>query len=132
MTGMDKSRTIWKHFLGFSLMVCLVGVVSIRMFGGGTGIEEFLVQWVFFTLLSGAVLLAAGRLAHHPNPNLFTTLMLGSVMLRITMCLLFLFVYTRITEPSDNSFLMWFFLLYLVFTVHEIRTLSRMVTGPRS
>ena len=132
MTRISMTQSPWFRFGAFSLGVCLAGSIGVHLMGGETGLPEFLAQWGFFTVLSGVVLLAAGRLAKHPNPNHFTTLMLGSVMLRMTMCLMFLFVYTRVVKPVDNGFLGWFFLLYVAFTVQEVRTLSRMVNGSRS
>lgn len=125
---MVKSARTWLPFLVFSLVACSLGLAGVAIFGGDTGYGEFLAQWLFFTALSGAILLLAGILARHPDPNLFTALMLGSVMLRIMLCLVFLLVYTRVTQPQDNGFLLWFFLLYAAYTVHEVRSLSRMVT----
>jgi len=132
MTRTPLTKTAWFPFMAFSLGVCLAGSIGVHLMDGDTGLSEFLAQWGFFTALSGVVLLVAGKLAKHPNPNHFTTLMLGSVMLRMSLCLMFLFVYTSIVKPVDNGFLGWFFLLYVAFTAQEVRTLSRMVSRPRS
>lgn len=125
-------KTTLIHFLWFMLGSGLVGITGVPLVGGSTGIREFLIQWLFFSVFSGSVLLVAGKVARHPDPNKFTSLMLGSVVLRITLCLVFIFVYTLLFKPADNSFLLWFFLLYAAFTGHEVLALSRMVTGPGS
>lgn len=87
---------------------------------------EVFVQLLFFTLLTGGILAAAHKAVHQPNANLFTALILGSVMGKLVLSLIFLFIYTRTLLPVGRSFLVLFFALYLGYTIYEVRMLVRL------
>ncbi|HRW74532.1 MAG TPA: hypothetical protein P5563_01445 [Saprospiraceae bacterium] len=89
-------------------------------------IMEVIVQLLFFALLTGGILWAAHRAVHQANVNLFTALILGSVMGKLILSLIFLFISTRTLLPDGRSFLVLFFTLYLGYTVYEVRALVRL------
>lgn len=84
-------------------------------------------QWAFFTLMTALILFLGAKAIHHPNPNLFTGLTLGSVLGKLMASLVFLFIYTKVLQPEGRAFIVLFFVLYLGYTIYEIRTLSSMV-----
>ncbi len=87
---------------------------------------ECLVQYGFFLVLTGGILLAAYRTVHHPNPFLFNGLILGSVLGKLILSLIFLFIYTKALRPEGRSFLVLFFCLYIGYTVYEITEMIRL------
>lgn len=87
---------------------------------------EVIVQLFFFALLTGGILWAAHRVVHQANVNLFTALILGSVMGKLILSLIFLFIYSRTLLPDGRSFLVLFFTLYLGYTVYEVRALVKL------
>ena len=87
---------------------------------------EVLIQVFFFALLTGGILWAAHKAVYQSNVNLFTALILGSVMGKLVLSLIFLFIYTRTLLPDGRSFLVLFFALYLGYTIYEVRMLVRL------
>lgn len=93
---------------------------------------EVLVQVLFFGLLTGGILWAAYKAVDQSNVNLFTALIMGSVMGKLILSLIFLFIYTRTLLPDGRSFLVLFFTLYLGYTVYEVNTLVRLAKSAAS
>ena len=72
------------------------------------------------------ILLAGHRTVDDPNPNLFTGLILGSVLGKLVLSLIFLLIYTKTIQPQGRSFLVLFFGLYVGYTVYEIRAMIQL------
>ena len=84
---------------------------------------EVFAQFGFYFALTGGILLAAFRTVHHPNPFLFNGLILGSVLGKLILSLIFLFMYSRTLMPQGRSFLVLFFCLYIGYTIYEIKVM---------
>jgi hypothetical protein len=123
--AIHKKDWLWFGLLSISMALVAAGLQWLN--------PDFLTwtqvmwQWVFFTLMTAKILFLGGKAIHHPNPNLFTALTLGSVLGKLMASLVFLFIYTKVLQPEGRAFIVLFFVLYLGYTIFEIRTLSSMV-----
>lgn len=110
--------------------VFLIGLVSLP-------IQWLLLPWVpwgvwvlhlcFFSILTCSILWVAGRLAGHPNPQLFTGFALGAVLGKLVVCLFFVWAVVKVFEPVSRHFLWLFFYFYVSFTIMEIVHLVRII-----
>ncbi len=127
MADVALAKKDWLWFGLLSAGMAILGAGLHILNGEFLTWAQVLWQWFFFTLMTGLILYLGGRVVHHPNPNLFTGLTLGSVLGKLIASLVFLFIYTRVLKPEGRTFIVLFFVLYLGYTLYEIRTLSSMV-----
>lgn len=117
----------WFWFIGFVILMACIALAIRWLFGDQLKWVELVWQWSFFTAITAVILALASKSVRHRNPNLFTALTLGSVLGKLIASLAFLFMYTRILKPEGRAFIILFFLLYVGYTIYEIRTLTIMV-----
>jgi len=74
---------------------------------------------LFFALLT--TILTNFSIHHKPkNNSRFVTGILGSTGLRMFLCIVFIFIYWLKTSERDMYFVLYFFILYLFYTMFEI------------
>ncbi|MCF8236836.1 MAG: hypothetical protein K9I85_01660 [Saprospiraceae bacterium] len=115
-----------RSFLVFSLLMAMLTLGLLWSLLPALSLLEGMLQFGFFFVLTSTILITASRTVHHPNPFLFHGLILGSVLGKLILSLIFLFAYTRLITPSGRSFLILFFCLYIGYTIYEIKVMIKL------
>lgn len=116
---------VWP-FVRFNLIMFLFASCIWWLVSPALSIGETAFQCGFFVALTALILVAGHRTVNDQNPNLFTGLILGSVLGKLVLSLIFLLIYTKTMHPQGRSFLVLFFGLYLGYTIYEIREMIRL------
>lgn len=80
---------------------------------------------IIFIILTVSIYGLALFTAVSPNPNHFTLLFLGVVFFKILLCAALVYVYQVYRHPSSKYFVFPFLMIYLIFTVFEVFTMTR-------
>jgi len=77
---------------------------------------------IFFFLLNGVTGFIGFR-ALKKSPHGFVASVNGIVALKILLCVVFVVIYMVVAQPNSGLFIISFFILYVIYTVFEIREL---------
>lgn len=80
----------------------------------------------FFAVLTLGILFLGLTFVGHRNPNLFTGITMMASLMKIMGGIVFLVVYRKLYQPDTKFDIVYFFILYLAFTVLELRMLHNM------
>jgi hypothetical protein len=83
-----------------------------------------------FVVLSILVFFVGRQKAQHQNPNVFNSLLLSVTFGKMFLAVILVFAYHRTALPQERSFLIPFFIVYLVFTVYEVYFLTKLGNNP--
>lgn len=72
-----------------------------------------------FIVLSAALYFVLHYFARHPNKQLFTSITMINILIKIIMTGLLIFGYIREAAPADNNFVMIILAIYIAFTIFE-------------
>jgi len=110
-----------EFYKGLSLITIFCGALLLG--GDLSGITHIgLIGWLalaFFVVLTITITnmtLQAGE----KSPSRFITSIMGSVGIRMLVCVMFVLIYWVVVKNRDKFFIIYFFTLYLFFTVFEI------------
>lgn len=117
---------LWRFLMVSAVLLAAGGAVHVYL-PDSLPLSAWLGQWLFFALLTTAVLVSGGLAIGHRNPNLFTALSLGSTLGKLGICLIFLLIFRKVWMPEDRVYLGLFFLYYLGFTLIEFWLLHVLV-----
>lgn len=81
---------------------------------------------VFFTILTLGILFLGLTFVGHRNPILFTGITMMASLLKIMGGIMFLVVYRKLYQPNTKIDIVYFFILYLAFTILELWMLHNM------
>ncbi len=80
---------------------------------------------VFFLVLTLIVFYAGQRAAKSSDVNSLTRLIMGLVFVKLFCCVILVAVYHKLFNPTDNHYLILFFLIYVIYTAFEVRLLGK-------
>ncbi|MCZ2100336.1 MAG: hypothetical protein LC107_02215 [Chitinophagales bacterium] len=80
---------------------------------------------VMFILLSLALYLVLKRLAIHPNRQLFLSVTMLNVLVKIIFTGILIFGYIQETSPPNNNFVLSVLAVYVAFTIFESWFMTR-------
>jgi len=72
-----------------------------------------------FIVLAIVVLYTGRKAAKLPNPNTFTMFSMVFIIVKLFFSAGIILVYTQLTEPQSNWFIVPFFVIYIIFTIFE-------------
>lgn len=81
---------------------------------------------VFFAMLTSFVYLTAAKAALSNDRNAFTRLIMLFTFVKMVLTAALLIGYHNVFQPTDNMFLIPFFLIYIVFTSFETIFMSKL------
>lgn len=79
-----------------------------------------------FFLLSIAAFYLGAKAALSKDPNAFTRLIMVFTLTKLLISATFVIVWFRIESPESVMFVVPFFIVYIVYTVHETNLLTRL------
>jgi len=77
--------------------------------------------WLLFVAFSQAVFFFGLRAAQSTNRHDFTNASMGFIFFKMMLSVGFVFIYVKLTQPTDALFIIPFFINYLCFTIFETR-----------
>ena len=81
---------------------------------------------LFFILLSVLIFFIAYFAAYSSNKNAFTAVIMGFVFMKMILSVSFILVFMKIVEPVSHSFLIPFFIVYLIYTIFETYFMTKL------
>ncbi len=123
-----------KFYTQLSIITLICG--AILLISDATGFTHIgLIGWIalgFFALLT-SVLTHMSLKSAAKSGSRFVTGVMGGVGLRMLFCVLFVIIYWVTTKERNTFFIIYFFILYLFFTVFEIMfLLSKLRTDKKN
>ena len=122
------------RFIGrLSILTVVVGIIGAVLFL--TVLKEYYLPVFPLLLLFFAILTAAFHLiltkSLNKNPDRFSYTFMGLSAGKLLLLLLMVIIYLILRRETVIIFLAGTFLLYLVFTLFEVKTLLRLVQGKK-
>lgn len=84
---------------------------------------------LMFTVLSIILQLLLRKSVYSPNKQLFISITLANMLLKIVFSALLLLLYKKLTLPLDTKFIIPFLIVYLGFTIFETWFMVRLSDG---
>ncbi len=81
---------------------------------------------LLFALLSAFLFFMGSITARSTNKSLFHGVVMGSVLVKLVLGLAALFIYSRKYFPINNLYIWIFLIVYIVFTVWEVKYMTRL------
>ena len=121
----------FRFFLQLSVLTIIIGIVGTAFFL--TVLKEyylpiFPVLLIFFALMTASFHVILTRTLEK-KPNSFSIVFMGLSAGKLFLMLLLIVVYLILRRETVISFLAGTFMLYMVFTFFEVKTLLRLVKG---
>lgn len=82
------------------------------------------ISWFFFIVFTLLVYIMADRAAKSPNLNVFSSVILGVIFIKMVFILFAVVIYKKVAAPESLWFLIPFFIIYLTFTIFEVYFIS--------
>jgi hypothetical protein len=82
--------------------------------------------FVFFNLLTLVIYIFAKRSLKSSNKYLFNNLVILNVMVKMFVSVGIIISFQRISQPSDNWYVVPFLVLYLIYTIFETYMLTKL------
>ncbi len=86
---------------------------------------------ILFVVISGFMYGVGQIAAASPNKQLFNTVVIAFVFLKMTFSIVMLMVYKNNFHPEGKTFLVPFFLAYFVFTIFETYFMMQLTKGSK-
>lgn len=80
---------------------------------------------LFFTILTFAAHQIGGIASRSKNQNHLTQLTMILVFVKLVSCLVIVYIYNQIYDPTSRGYLILFFVIYLAYTVFEVIVLTK-------
>jgi len=84
------------------------------------------VSLLFFILFTFGVFYLAEKAAQSPSLNIFSSVILGVIFIKMIFIIFIVLVYKELANPNSPWFLIPFFIIYLVFTIFEVYFMSKL------
>lgn len=81
---------------------------------------------IFFLLFTFGVYFLADKAAQSPSLNIFSSVILGVIFIKMFFIIFIVLIYKKIMDPSSPWFLIPFFIIYLAFTIFEVYFMSKL------
>lgn len=91
--------------------------------------EHYALAWAYFLFFSIFVWLTyilAVKAAASENKNDFTRLTITLIFFKMLFCIMISVIYDKGLEPSNNHHVLYFLILYVIYSVFEFRILHKM------
>ncbi len=107
-----------------SLLVLVAGLSRIHLFQDTFYFSAATI--LLFLIFTIGVYHLAAKAVHSPNKNLYSTVAISSIIVKLILMLAMLFTYQAIAQPTSRLFLVPFIFIYLVFTAFETSVLMKL------
>ena len=120
-----KSSVFFKWLILLTLLLTIVIFVLsfIHIFKDSLTIS--LSSIIFFVSLSIAVFYLGNAAARSTNKNRLTQLIMILVFFKLFSCLLIIIIYDRFFHPTNNYYVLPFFLIYILYKFFEVIMLTK-------
>lgn len=119
-----KTIVFWTIAVSLAFIVCLQGLDI--LLDQPVGAMRISILTGFFTVLTFGILFLGLTFVGHRNPNLFTGITMMASLMKIMGGIIFLVVYRKLYQPDTKIDIVYFFILYVAFTILELWMLHNM------
>lgn len=121
-----KQKQFFVQLTSISTLVAVL-LFILHQFTSLSQYQDF--SWIclfIFIVLNIVVFWAGKKTVLHSNPNVFTGLMLVVTVGKMFLAVLVVFAYHKMAHPQERSFLIPFFIVYLIYTIYEVYFLTKL------
>lgn len=119
-------NTFFLQLGGVTLLVCLM-LFGLHQFSSFQPYADIsFISLLFFLFFNIFMFFAGRKLAVSQDKYVFSRLALGSMLAKMFLAVLVLFIYDKTMEPSSEHFVFIFILVYLPYTIFETHFMMRL------